>query len=424
MDYEKKYTESLERAKKVIKECGDNHGRIKMIEQIFPELKESENEKIRKALIRNLTNQHSSNFPTVDGFTREQILSWLEKQGEKTDYNPYKATVESISAMIEKYANDGDLEDFYDNVAVKCHDAMEYDNIWLEKQGEQKPSDKVESKFKVGDFIQIEHGNTTKVLEVSGSTYRIVNCHGFESIRLISDIDSVSHLWTIQDAKDGDVLVANETIFIFKNIRHNMPYSYGGIDCTARFRNCIDEGGKDGRNWTTSLQDIYPATKEQRDTLFAKIKEAGYKWDAEKKKLKKIEHNLAWSEEDEKILDEIIDEYETRAYNAAEESYLKDDCWDKAKWLKSLKEKIQQKQELNNEDIKIIKMIEDCLSFYKMTHCATLPSVETCIDWLKSLKPNHWKPSEEQLNEVKEAIGITGTNGIVLLSLYNDLKKL
>ena len=261
-------------------------------------------------------------------------------------------------------------------------------------------------------------------MEVSGSTYRIVNCHGFESIRLISDIDSVSHLWTIQDAKDGDVLVANETIFIFKNIRHNMPYSYGGIDCTARFRNCIDEGGKDGRNWTTSLQDIYPATKEQRDTLFAKIKEAGYKWDAEKKKLKKIEHNLAWSEEDEKILDEIIDEYETRAYNAAEESYLKDDCWDKAKWLKSLKEKIQQKQELNNEDIKIIKMIEDCLSFYKMTHCATLPSVETCIDWLKSLKPNHWKPSEEQLNEVKEAIGITGTNGIVLLSLYNDLKKL
>ena len=32
----------------------------------------------------------------------------------------------------------------------------------------------------------------------------------------------------------------------------------------------------------------YPATKEQRDLLFAKMKEAGYEWDAEKKELRKI----------------------------------------------------------------------------------------------------------------------------------------
>lgn len=53
------------------------------IEYIFPELRESEDEKIRKALIRNFINQHSSNFPTVDGFSREQILAWLEKQEQK-----------------------------------------------------------------------------------------------------------------------------------------------------------------------------------------------------------------------------------------------------------------------------------------------------------------------------------------------------
>jgi len=33
----------------------------------------------------------------------------------------------------------------------------------------------------------------------------------------------------------------------------------------------------------------YPATKEQRDLLFKKMKEAGYQWDAEKKELRKIE---------------------------------------------------------------------------------------------------------------------------------------
>ena len=31
---------------------------------------------------------------------------------------------------------------------------------------------------------------------------------------------------------------------------------------------------------------IYPATKEQRDLLFQKMKEAGYKWDFMKKELK------------------------------------------------------------------------------------------------------------------------------------------
>lgn len=109
---------------------------IKEFEKAFPELKESEDEKIRKSLIKSYTNQHSANFPTVDGFTREQILAWLEKQGEKSYYNPYKATIESIATMVEKYAN-GDLKDFYDNIKVKCKDAMEYDKTWLEKQGEQ-----------------------------------------------------------------------------------------------------------------------------------------------------------------------------------------------------------------------------------------------------------------------------------------------
>ena len=35
--------------------------------------------------------------------------------------------------------------------------------------------------------------------------------------------------------------------------------------------------------------DYCPATKEQRDTLFAEMKEVGYEWDAEKKQLRKIE---------------------------------------------------------------------------------------------------------------------------------------
>lgn len=80
MDYKKKYNESLERAKKVIKECGDNHGRIKMIEQIFPELKDSEDERIRKELI-----QYLKDYPHLPNgkYCRNDFFSWLEKQGRQ-----------------------------------------------------------------------------------------------------------------------------------------------------------------------------------------------------------------------------------------------------------------------------------------------------------------------------------------------------
>lgn len=39
------------------------------------------------------------------------------------------------------------------------------------------------------------------------------------------------------------------------------------------------------KTWTASL---HPATKEQRDLLFQKIKEAGYKWNPGTKTLKKL----------------------------------------------------------------------------------------------------------------------------------------
>ncbi len=47
------------------------------------------------------------------------------------------------------------------------------------------------------------------------------------------------------------------------------------------------------------VNTVKPATKEQRDTLFAKMEEAGYEWDADRKELKKIEQEPAWSDADE-----------------------------------------------------------------------------------------------------------------------------
>lgn len=117
---------------------------------------------------------------------------------------------------------------------------------------------------------------------------------------------------------------------------------------------------------------------------------------------KQGEKKPSWSEEDERILNKIQDNLREFYVNKKGYPYVAEPDSPEMmenNWLKFLKDRLQPqpKQEWSEEDIEIIKMIEDCLSFYKMTHCVTLPSVETCIEWLKSIKPNHWKPSEEQM---------------------------
>ena len=84
MNYEKKYEEALERAKNLHKDAIDmgENIRAKQCEIIFPELAESEDEKIRKALIR----FHKSTID-VDGIKGEDIIAWLEKQGNQNPYS-------------------------------------------------------------------------------------------------------------------------------------------------------------------------------------------------------------------------------------------------------------------------------------------------------------------------------------------------
>lgn len=147
MDYEKKYKKANE---KVAIRFGSN-----VAKEIFQDLYESEDENIRKELIQlihNLWKDYSTSLMS-DRKDYEKYIAWLEKQGEKQDYNPYKATIESIAAMVEKYAN-GDLKDFYDNIKVKCKDAMEYNNTWNKKQDEQNPAWSEEDEDAIGMAIK------------------------------------------------------------------------------------------------------------------------------------------------------------------------------------------------------------------------------------------------------------------------------
>lgn len=74
MDYKEKYEKALERAGEVLG-CGPfNKGSI---EYIFPELKESGDEKIRKALI-DFFNKGAENGEQTNGIYDKDILTWLK----------------------------------------------------------------------------------------------------------------------------------------------------------------------------------------------------------------------------------------------------------------------------------------------------------------------------------------------------------
>jgi hypothetical protein len=92
MDCEKKYNEALERARKIHNDTEFDYEKG-MIEEIFPELKESEDERIRKGLINGFR-QCVKDSPYPKNAQKywhdikiEDILAWLEKQGERSDTN-------------------------------------------------------------------------------------------------------------------------------------------------------------------------------------------------------------------------------------------------------------------------------------------------------------------------------------------------
>lgn len=73
---------------------------------------------------------------------KENLSNWLKslRLQKQCGYKPYKEVIESIAEMCEKYAAwDSNLQDFYDNVKVKCKDAKEYDAMFPHKQW--KPSE-------------------------------------------------------------------------------------------------------------------------------------------------------------------------------------------------------------------------------------------------------------------------------------------
>lgn len=221
----KAYDEAIERAKKLY-----GNG---ITEEIFPELKENDSERIKKNCIHFLELQKQHHAAT---FEIEECIAWLKKQGKQL-------------------------------------------------------ADKNEPRFKVGDWVVfITSESVYQVEKKENYEYTLRHilggsmCLPFSNEKLIRE-------WTIKDAKDGDVLSFYSEYKGNKIVQTGIIEKYVGEHggCSNTFKIYV------GVDWDNNLQigkymgcsDIHPAKKEQRDALMKAINDTGYEWDKEKKELKK-----------------------------------------------------------------------------------------------------------------------------------------
>ena len=308
---------------------------------------------------------------------------------------------------------------------------------------EQKAYDEA---IKVGDWVVYDH-RPYQVVELPKECYINLGLRGNGKIEFAPS--TYCRHWTIQDANDGDVLFTSSTAshetFIFKSIDEK-----GNAKCYFAYDS--EDGFREGvYHFIGRATNCKPATKEQCELLFQKMKEAGYEWDANKKELKKIEQKptledaakaflealsetpynntpiveaqiitkqlliflsdpksynpdaineqkpAEWSEEDEKKFSDIL-----AILRGGENCYYNNPIL--IDWLKSLKGRVQPqpKQEWSEEDKQAIEDAETWLDtlcdYLKDCSSECILTVKNVISKLKSIRPqNTWKPSDEQM---------------------------
>lgn len=102
----------------------------------------------------------------------------------------------------------------------------------------------------------------------------------------IAEVDKTYHLWSICDAKEGDIITTpnGNNIFIVRAISNPWVLDHCAL-CYDEFK--VRAANPGDLSIMIHNCDCIPATFEQRERLFAKMHEADYEWNADKKELVK-----------------------------------------------------------------------------------------------------------------------------------------
>ena len=119
MDYEGKYKTALERARIWKDKSGMPKDKQGILDDIFPELAGGEDEKERKALVEMVRDRTGDELWVDYNVHKEEVLAWLEKQGEQ---KPIEWDADDDEKIFFLKARLKDYEDciIYDEELSEC----------------------------------------------------------------------------------------------------------------------------------------------------------------------------------------------------------------------------------------------------------------------------------------------------------------
>ena len=353
----KAYDNIIEKANKM--HCENCEACQICIEELIPELKESEDERIRKDIIV-LVKDWWDRVNKDNISTKEQMIAWLEDQGAHYNFRKKIQVGDQVTRN-----RDGVLV----NLSQLKRVAKPADVGESEKQGEQILANSAKTCKDEQKPVEWSEEDKTMLCYMEGHLEYLKNDKGYSSsedqIMLKRQLDWLKSLkdrvqlqpkceWSEEDKK---ILDRIESEFLaqyrgdYKNIEFNDVSTLSVL------------------NWIRDLKTLRPQPKQE------------------------------WSEEDETVLNNLI-------YALANDR-IGNDRDEYVDWLKSLKDRVWPKQELSEEDEDVINNACAILTRYGniVGDEQRANEIYKTADRLKSLSPqSHWKPSDEQMEALEHFI--------------------
>ena len=280
----KRYDEAINIAKSKIKNDKDHIFYEEDIIEIFSELKEKTDEEMIQKLIAVVHLYYGEGVNSE----RDECLEWLKKQSKNKPIERKEFTTIPFGAF------DSELIEEMLTIPDGCVATIEGNRIHIKKECKGKleaiKEEKIDNannvlKFKEGEYVvDIDCGKVLRISEILSRGYLFENGYYLP----FDTANREYRLWTIADAKDGDVVCYKDEISLYKHDIKNATkeeITFGGF-----VYHCCYDGKRFITDSFYSLTEkdktnIHPSTKEQRNILFTKTKEACYEWDSEHKQL-------------------------------------------------------------------------------------------------------------------------------------------
>ena len=141
MDYEQRYKKALDEAKVIHKTIRKDLKPV--IEQIFPELQKTEEERIKDALIELIKCNERSGYTSLNNVSTSSMIDWLEKQEQTKKTSIWKHWKNGICGNGEGklvfLIKSGATYSLSSCLSFECDyiELSELENLMLEKQNKQ-----------------------------------------------------------------------------------------------------------------------------------------------------------------------------------------------------------------------------------------------------------------------------------------------